>query len=262
MTTDRVIVIGGGVVGSSIAYHLCKTFDRPVTVIERDPSYRRASSFLAMGGIRQQFSSQANIQLAQRSVRFYKRFDVDLQVPGHTPRANFLQRGYLFLVTDANKERFERSYTRQRALGAHVERLDLNGIRRLVPDLYLDDVRFGIFGPDDGYANPREVLVGFRHAAKAAGADYLVSDVIGIEQAQGRVRGVVLNLGNRIQGSVVVNAAGPFAARVGRLAGVDVPVQPVRQQLFRCALPRIWPYRFPVVIDPTGVHWRHEGPSR
>ena len=260
MTTDRVIVIGGGVVGSSVAYHLCKTFDRPVTVIERDPSYRRASSFLAMGGIRQQFSSQANIQLAQRSVRFYKRFDVDLQVPGHTPRANFLQRGYLFLVTDANKERFERSYTRQRALGAHVERLDLNGIRRLVPDLYLDDVRFGIFGPDDGYANPREVLVGFRHAAKAAGADYLVSDVIGIEQAQGRVRGVVLNLGNRIQGSVVVNAAGPFAARVGRLAGVDVPVQPVRQQLFRCALPRIWPYRFPVVIDPTGVHWRHEDP--
>ena len=260
MTTERVIVIGGGVVGSSIAYHLRRTFDGPVTVIERDPSYRRASSFLAMGGVRQQFSSLANIQLAQRSIRFYKRFDADLRVPGHTPRANFSPRGYLFLVTDANAERFERRYRRQRALGAHVERLDLDGIRRLVPDLYLDDVRFGVFGPDDGYANPREVLAGFRHAAAAGGADYVASEVVGIEQAQGRVRGVVLGSGDRIEGAAVVNAAGPFAARVGSLAGVDVPVQPVRQHLFRCALPRTWPYRFPVVIDPTGVHWRHEDP--
>ena len=213
-----------------------------------------------MGGVRQQFSSQANIQLAQRSVRFYRRFDTDLRVPGHIPRANFSPRGYLFLATDANAERFERRYMQQRTLGAHVERLDLDGIRRLVPDLYLDDVRFGVFGPDDGYANPREVLAGFRHAAAAAGADYVADEAVGIEREQGQVRGVVLGSGDRIEGAAVVNAAGPFAARVGRLAGVDVPVQPVRQHLFRCALPRTWPYRFPVVVDPTGVHWRHEDP--
>ena len=126
MPTDRIVIVGGGVVGSSIAWHLLhRGFQGEVTVVERDPSYRRASSFLAMGGVRQQFSSAANIRLAQHSVRFYERFDAAMRVPEHRPRAWFRQRGYLFLVDGAGASRFERRYARQRELG-QVERLDVD----------------------------------------------------------------------------------------------------------------------------------------
>ena len=261
MAAEPIVIVGGGVVGSSIAWHLrTGNIRAEVTVIERDPTYRRASSFLAMGGIRQQFSSAANIRLAQHSVRFYERFDTAMRVPGHQPRAWFRQRGYLFLADDATAERFERRYARQRALGARVERLDAAAVRALVPDLALDDIRFGLFGPDDGYANPREVLAGFRHAAAAAGATYVAGEVTRVRTAGGRVRGVTLGDGASLDARAVVNAAGPFAARLAALADLDLPVTPVRQHLFRCALPRRWPHRFPVVIDPGGVHWRHDDP--
>ena len=262
MPADRIVIVGGGVVGSSIAWHL---FDRgfrgAVTVVERDPSFRRASSFLAMGGVRQQFSSAANIRLAQHSVRFYERFDAAMRVPERRPRAWFRRRGYLFLVDAARAVRFERRYARQRELGARVERLDVDAIRSLVPDLRLDDIRFAVFGPDDGYANPREVLAGFRHAAATAGATYVTGEVTRVGTAHGRVSGVTLGDGRAIEARAVVNAAGPFAATLAARAGVDLPVTPVRQHIFRCALPHRWPHRFPVVVDPGGVHWRHDDPA-
>ena len=261
MPADRIVIVGGGVVGSSIAWHLLdRGFRGEVTVVERDPSYRRASSFLAMGGVRQQFSSGANIRLAQHSVRFYERFDAAMRVPEHRPRAWFRQRGYLFLVDAGRASRFERRFARQRELGARVERLDLDAVRSLVPDLRLDDIRFGVFGPDDGYANPREVLAGFRHAAAAAGAAYVTGEVTRVGTARGRVSGVTLGDGRTIEARAIVNAAGPFAATLAARAGVELPITPVRQHLFRCVLPHRWPHRFPVVVDPGGVHWRHDDP--
>ena len=260
-TPGTILIVGGGVIGSSVAYHLRRDgYAGRVVVVERDPTYVRASSFLAMGGIRQQFSSAVNIQLAQYSIRFYAEFDRALRVPGHVPRANFRQRGYLFLVDDAMADRFEARVERQRRLGAHVERLTLDQLRALVPGVRLDDIRFGVFGPDDGYGEPRAVLAGFRAAAAAAGTEYITAEVVGLTRRSGRVAGVVLDNGERVPGAAVVNAAGPFAARLGAMADIDLPIQPVRQHLFRCALPVRWPYRFPVVIDPTGVHWRHDDP--
>ena len=260
-TSETIVIVGGGVIGSSIAYHLrLDGHAGRVVVVERDPTYARASSFLAMGGIRQQFNSAVNIQLAQYSTRFYAEFDRALRVPGHVPRANFRQRGYLFLVDDALTDRFEARVERQRRLGARVERLTLDRLRVLVPGVRLDDIRFGVFGPDDGYGEPREVLAGIRAAAAAAGAEYLTAEVVGLTRRSSRIAGVVLDSGERIPGDAVVNAAGPFAARLGAMAGIELPIRPVRQQLFRCALPGRWPYRFPVVIDPTGVHWRHDDP--
>ena len=256
-----IVIVGGGVVGSSIDYHLRRDGHAgQIVVVERDPAYARASSFLAMGGIRQLFSSAVNIQLAQYSTRFYADFDRALRVPGHVPHANFRQRGYLFLVDDGMADRFEARVERQRRLGAHVERLTLDQLCALVPGVRLDDIRFGVFGPDDGYGEPREVLAGFRAAAAAAGAEYLTAEVVGLTRRSGRVAGIVLDGGERVPGDAVVNAAGPFATRLWAMAGIDLPIQPVRQQLFRCALAVRWPYRFPVVIDPTGVHWRHDDP--
>ena len=260
MTAD-ILIIGGGVVGSSVAYHLRRDgFTGRVVVVERDPSYARASSNLAMGGIRQQFGSAVNIRMAQYSIAFYREFNARMSTPARPVDARFTQRGYLFLIDAESAGRVEGRLERQRALGARAERLSVDEVRRLVPDLWLDDIVFGVMGSEDGYADPKAVLAGFRSGAEAAGAEYLTGEVVAIHRTEGWATGVTLDDGDEIDAGIVVNAAGPYASLVAEMAGVSIPVQPVRQHLFRCALPRVWPYRFPMVIDPGGVHWRHVDP--
>ena len=257
--TSDVVIVGGGVVGSGAAYQLRRDgFTGRITVVERDSSYARASSHLAMGGIRQQFGSAINIRMVQYSVAFYERFDTLTQPgPGDSP-ANFRQRGYLFLTNAGGADRMRARFDRQRQLGAVVELLDRDALRRLIPGVFLDDIEFGIFGPKDGYANPRAVLRGFRRAAAAAGVQYVEDEVTSIERDGKRVGAVILKSGRRLVTRTVINAAGALAADVGRAAGLDLPVQPVRQHLFRAELPVVWATRFPMVIDPGGVHWRHD----
>lgn len=260
MTTRAdVVIVGGGVVGSAAAWRL-KTdgVAGRVVVVERDRTYARASSFLAMGGIRQQFGSAVCARMVQHSVELWRAFDTRMMTPTHSPRTWFRERGYLFLADDANAESLTAREAAQREAGVVQRRLSVDEIATMVPGLALDDIRFGLFGPHDGYANPREVLFGLRAAAIAAGAAYVDDDVAGIDTTSGRVSGVRLRSGARLQAPVVVNAAGAMAGRVAALAGLDVPVEPVRQLLFRCTLPYAWPSRFPMVIDPGGVHWRHD----
>jgi FAD-dependent oxidoreductase domain-containing protein 1 len=256
-----VIIVGGGVIGSSAAWHLRQDgFTGRILVVERDHTYRRASAFLAMGGIRQQFCTAATVQMVQFSVRLWKEFDRRLAVPGHTPRAWFRQRGYLFLADIATSARLKEHYGEARRAGAHVELLSPDEVAERAPDLVLDDILFAVLGPEDGYANPREVLFGFRLAAEAAGVEYHRGEVVHVLREGDRVRGVRLADGTIAEAPIVVNAAGAWAGMLARLAGVPVPIEPVRQMLFRCDLPQHWPYRFPMVIDPGGVHWRHDDP--
>jgi glycine/D-amino acid oxidase-like deaminating enzyme len=256
-----VVVVGGGVVGSAAAWRLLADgFTGRVVVVDRDPTYARASSFLAMGGIRQQFGSRVCVQMVQHSVRLWREFDVRMRTLSHAPQAWFRQRGYLFLADDATSTTLAARADAQQAAGAVQQRLNVDEIAAMVPGLKLDDIRWGLFGPEDGYANPREVLFGLRAAALAAGAEYVHDEVIGVDVAGDRVTGVRLAHAGRLDAAVVVNAAGPLSGRVAALAGLAVPVEPVRQLLFRCTLPQPWPTRFPMVVDPGGVHWRHDDP--
>jgi glycine/D-amino acid oxidase-like deaminating enzyme len=258
LLTADVVIVGGGVVGLSAAYHLKREgFTGRVVVVERDPTYRRASSFLAMGGIRQQFGSAINVRMAQFSIAFYERFDARLAELGVQP-SRFSQRGYLFLVDRVGEERFRRRFEHQKALGAHVECLERKALEARLGGVRLDDIAFGVLGTADGYANPRAVLAGFRAAAAAEGAEIVEDEVVGIRQAEGRVTAVDFASAGTVATAAVINAAGAYAGRVGALAGLELPVQPVRQHLFRAELPARWPYRFPMVIDPGGVHWRHD----
>jgi glycine/D-amino acid oxidase-like deaminating enzyme len=254
-----VVIVGAGVVGSASAWHLRQDgFRGRIVVIERDSAYARASSFLAMGGIRQQFASPVCVRMVQHSVEVWKTFDERFRTPSHAPRAWFRQRGYLFLADDVTADALLAREAAQRAAGVVQRRLTVDEIDRLVPGLMLDDIRFGLFGPEDGYANPREVLFGLRTAAADAGATFLEDEVVAIDTNGGRVAGVRLRSGECIACPIVVNACGALSGRLAALAGVTVPVEPVRQLLFRCTLPSPWPTRFPMVIDPGGVHWRHD----
>ena len=163
-----VIIVGGSVVGSSAAWHLREDgFTGRIVVVERDPSYARASAFLAMGGIRQQFCTPVTVQMVQYSVALWKQFDRRFATADHQPRASFCQRGYLFLADANASAALMQRYELERRAGAMVQLLTRDEVRRLTPDLWLDDIEFGVLGPEDGYAAPREVLHGFRHAAEA-----------------------------------------------------------------------------------------------
>jgi glycine/D-amino acid oxidase-like deaminating enzyme len=260
-STADVVIVGGGVMGCSIALHLREAGVARVVVIERDSTYARASSHLAMGGIRQQFGSALNVKLVQLSLPFWRALDQRMSRPGRPIQANFRPRGYLFLVDRDQSESFERRLSLMRGCGAAVEKLDRAAISRRLPDAFLDDIAFGVFGREDGYASPREVLKGMRAGAEISGAELVTGEVTAIERTGNRAAGVKLTNGERISAAAVVNAAGAWAGELARLAGLELPIRPQRQHLFRCALPGFWPYRFPMVIDPTGVHWRHDDPD-
>jgi len=230
VSSPDIVIIGGGVVGSSVAFNLLQDgFKGRVTVMERDSSYQFASSALAFGGVRQQFMSSINIRMVQYSLGVLTQF----------PELEFHPRGYLFLGNESNWQKLQRRHQIQKSLGAHCELLSVEKIRKLVPELNTEDLRGGLFGPKDGYTDPRAVLRAFRKKAEQLGATYVSRDVQKMEP-----------------GPVYVIAAGAYSGEVAKRFGVDVPITPVRQQLFRCALPRPWTYEFPVVIDPDGTHWR------
>jgi glycine/D-amino acid oxidase-like deaminating enzyme len=251
-----VVIVGGSVVGSSVAWNLRQDgFSGRIVVVERDPTYALASAFRAMGGIRQQFCTAVTVQMVQHSVELWKEFD--RRFAAYHTRAWFRQRGYLFLADAAAAPAAMARYEAERRAGAHVQLLTLDAIRARVPDLMLDDIVLGVLGPEDGYAAPREVLRGLR-AAAGREAEFLEDEVVAIDAAGGAVTSVRLRSGTTINTPVVVNAAGAWSGAVARMVGLDVPVVPVRQMLFRASLPQHWPYRFPMVIDPGGVHWRHD----
>ncbi len=254
-----ILIVGGGVVGSSIAYNLMHDgFRGKVVVIEKDPSYQYASSSLSMGGVRQQFGSAVNILLVRYSTRIYEQFDELMAVDDEPAHAQFRQRGYLFLANEKNAPILQRRYALLSRFHADVEILYPDEIHRRFPDLWLEDIQWGTFGWRDGYVDPHGVLQGFRRKARSLGVLYVEDEVGSIEVRAGKIEGVTTKKGERYHTQIVVNAAGPYAKVVGEMAGVQLPVEPVRQQLFVCALPRPWPYEFPMVIDPGGVHWRHE----
>jgi glycine/D-amino acid oxidase-like deaminating enzyme len=259
-----VVVVGGGVIGSSVALRLRqKLRGARVVVVERDPSYARASSYLATGGIRQQYESPLNVAMARYGIEFYRRFDQLTAACGQRSRAWFRQRGYLFLADEGNAERLEQRYLTQQAAGAMVERWTPARVADHVPGLATHDVVFGLFGPEDGYLDPREVLAGFCAMAASAGVEYVHGAVTGIERAAGRVAGVRVTSGDgerEIASPVVVNAAGAYAAAVGRAAGLTLPIDPVRQHLFRLELDAPLESRIPMVFDPDGTHWRLDDP--
>jgi len=259
-----VVIVGGGVVGCSIAARLRQRMaGARVVVVERDPTYARASSRLATGGVRQQYDSALNVAMARYSVAFYSRFDELCASAGHRAHAWFRQRGYLFLANAANAAMLERRFETQRASGAAVEKWPASRVEVHVPGLVTDDVEFALFGPEDGYLDPREVLTGFRALAVATGAEIIDGTVSEVARTGGRVSGVCVQAGGQsreIAAPVVVNACGAYAAALAKAAGVTVPVSPVRQHLFRLALNESPPSRIPMVFDPDGTHWRLDDP--
>jgi heterotetrameric sarcosine oxidase beta subunit len=250
-----VIIIGGGCMGASVAYHLTRRGVRDIVLVEREKMLGTGSTGRNAGGVRHQFSNSENIRLSIESIRMIERFAEEVGSP-----VDFHQDGYLFLLSSASSvDVFRRNVALQRTLGVDVEWLDAAGAARLAPGLGVDGVLAATFCARDGIADPNGVTMGFARAAQAAGgAIERDTEVTGIRVESGRVRGVDTTRG-AIDAAVVVNAAGPHARHVGRLAGVDVPVDPYRRHIFIAAGVVPPPNHLMVIDFETTFYYHREG---
>jgi glycine/D-amino acid oxidase-like deaminating enzyme len=257
--TFDILIIGGGIMGSSIAYHLKKDgFEGTVAVFEKDSTYEFSSTTLSAGGVREQFSTEVNIRISQYSIDFYEKFDEAMAVNGEKAHAEFRQRGYLFLASETNWPLIEKNYHFQKRLGANVNLLSVEEALKIIPHLNPKGLVGASFGRKDGYLDPYGTLQGFIKKARNLGVRYVNDEITGILKDRSQVNGVTTRKGDKYTGAVIVNAAGPWAAEVGKMAGVDLPVDPVRRMVFVFQPSEIFNYDLPLVIDVTGLYFRHE----
>lgn len=241
----EVVIIGGGVMGASTAFHLAKRGVQNVVLLEREAFFGQGSTGRCAGGIRHQFSTDVNIELSIKSIAMLERFEQD------TGQAiDLKQTGYLFLLsTPEEMAQFEYNVAKQHEHGILSEVWTPTQIEARVPLLNLDGIIGGTYYGRDGIADPSGVVNGYITAARNLGVQTLNNvEVTGIETRDGEIVAVQTTQG-RIETHLIVNAAGPWSAPLCAMVGVDLPVTPERQQiLVTTPMPDI-PDDFPFVID-------------
>ncbi|MGH8734859.1 MAG: NAD(P)/FAD-dependent oxidoreductase, partial [Burkholderiales bacterium] len=242
-----VAVIGGGVIGCAAAYFLKLAGVPRVAVIEPDPTYAKAATPVATGGCRRLFSLPENIRMSQFSIEFFKSFDVEWK-----------EGGYLFVVGAAHASVLEANCRTQEGLGVTVELMDPGHIAQRFPWMRCDDLALGVLSPHDGWLDPNSALQGFRKKAQAMGAEFLRDRVVELYVAGKQVRELELASGARIAADAVVNAAGCWAASIAKLAGMELPVNPMRRFEHYVELGDALP-PMPLIKDPDRLVIRPEG---
>jgi len=257
-----VVVIGGGVVGSSIAYFLAaeQAFDGSVAVVERDPTYVDGSTARSVGGIRSQFSTPENVEISRFGARFLRAAAETLAVGGERGDVDFVEAGYLLLASAEGLDVLRANHEVQRAHGAAVDLLDPGELAERFPWLHTADLAAGSLGlHGEGWIDAYSLLMALRRKARSLGVSYVRGEAVGVRRDGGRVTSVGLADGRELRAAHVVNAAGPRAATVAALAGVpDLPVRSKKRFVFTVECPRPLP-GCPLVVDYGGVYFRPEG---
>jgi len=248
MTVPKVadiVIIGGGVMGASIAYHLALRGQNNIVLLEKEEFFGQGATGRCAGGVRYQFATEVNIRLSLQSLPMLERFEDE------TGQAiDYRKCGYLFVLTQpADVEVFKRNVALQNRLGLDTAWLDGDEVRRRLPMMRLEDVIAGTFNSKDGLVDPHGVVMGYIRSAQRLGVQALTNvEVIGLKVVKQKLEGVETSAGS-IATRIVFNAAGPWAGLVGRMAGVEIPITPIRRQMFTTTpLPEI-PPDFPFVID-------------
>jgi sarcosine oxidase subunit beta len=257
MRTADVVIIGGGIVGSSIAYFLTAAGCKGVLVIERESSQGKGSTGKSMGGVRAQFATPVNIQMSLYSIPFYAAFDEQLGYP-----CGYQAQGYLFCATnDQHMAYLRTNYECQLRLGLKQARL-ISGddIRSMFPQLRGVDIVGGTFCPTDGFVDPYSAMIGFMSWAADHGAELWKNTLVtGIQKDASGITGIETSRGS-VSTRMIVNCAGAWAASVGEMAGVNLPVEPLRRMLVPTEPFDQFPRSAPMIIDMSnGFHFRPEG---
>jgi sarcosine oxidase subunit beta len=254
--TADVAVVGGGVMGTSTAYHLAVRGVKNIVLLEREEFFGQGATGRCAGGVRHQFGTEINVRLSVESLAMLDRFKDELG-----QEIDFRKCGYLFVLTrDQDVDQFRSNVELQHRLGVATRWLSGDDVRRLLPDMAFPDAMAGTWTEQDGLVDPNSVVAGYVNAARHLGATLLNEvELTGIRVSSGRLLGVDTSRGP-IDTPLLVNAAGPWAGQVSALAGLALPLEPIRRQWFTTTpLPSL-PANFPFVIDfAQSLYFHREG---
>lgn len=256
-----LLIVGGGVIASSIAYNLLNDgYTGKIAVFEKDRTYAYSSTPRSAGGIRQLFGTEINIRLSTYSLEKFKTFEHDMEIDGEPARIDFRQRGYLFLANKTTWPEFLSRIEMQRALGVQLQVLTPSETRDVVPELRIDDLAGAIFNFDAGYMDPYSVMQWYAKKARQLGAEFIFEAVKEIStDGIGSVTGVKLVSGETYRAPIVINACGAWSGEISKTIGLEIPVVPLRRQIFCLDVAVPFEKPLPLTVDPTGVYFRHEG---
>ncbi len=250
-----VILTGGGVMGCAAAYYLLQADNRlRVAIIERDPTYERASTPLSDGNIRIQFNIKENIQISQYGLQVLDRFAEEMAVGEIVPDAAFRRQGNLFLFNESGKEAAELGLALQRELGCDVELLVPAEINKRFPLIDAGSLAGGTFGRNEGTMDPHAFLQAYKNKAISLGAAYLKEEAASLNVSDGAVQGVTLKSGTVIKAPVVVNSAGAWINKLAETAGFQLPVTPVKRQVFVLETASEPGQIYPLIVFPSGLY--------
>lgn len=250
MKKTEIVIIGAGVVGASIAYHLTEKGAKDVLILERESEQGKGSTGKATGGVRAQFETEINIKMSLYSLDFFKNWEFDCE---------YEPRGYLFFATDEKQfDYLKRNVEKQKSLGVKdVEIVDAQTIAEICPILNVTDIVGGSFGKNDGFINPLAVMNGFTNKALAKGARIeFDTKVLSIKTINDKVKSIETNKG-RIECEKVVICTGAWAKELAQTAKIDLPVEPQKRQIIWAKSEKELPENLPMVIDiGSGFHFR------
>ena len=251
-----IIVIGGGVMGASTAYHLARRGQKNVLLLEKEQFFGLGATGRCAGGVRYQFATEINVRLSIESLPMLERFKEEIE-----QEIDYRPCGYYFLLTQpVDVEVFQRNLEMQNRLGVPTQWLSGDEARHRLPLMRLDDVLAASYNAKDGLVDPNSVVMGYISACQRLGVrTFNEVEVTGLQVRGGRVAAVETNQGT-ISTPIVVNAAGPWASLIGKMAGVDIPITPLRRQMLTTTPLPTLPLDFPFVIDfAQSLYFHREG---
>jgi glycine/D-amino acid oxidase-like deaminating enzyme len=259
-TTYDVILVGGGVMGCATANYLMKA-DKTlkVAIVEMDPTYAQNSTVLSDGNHRLQFNLKENIQISLYGLEVLENFAEEMAVEGEKPDVAFRQQGNLFLVDESGRSEAEQGLATQQSQGCPVEWLTPAEVAVRFP-LYDPAGCVGAtFGAADGTMDPQALLVAYKNKAVSLGASFVQAEVTGLLKNEKAVTGVALSSGEKLWAKFVVNSAGAWASRLARTVRIELPVQPVKRQVFVIETNARPDFILPLTLFPSGLYLIHEG---
>ncbi|MBO6897933.1 MAG: FAD-binding oxidoreductase [Shimia sp.] len=264
-TSYDVVIIGGAIMGSSTAWFLSDNpdFTGSVLVVEKDPTYEFSSTAHTNSCIRQQFSHTLNVQISQFTADFVKNLRARMGDDERVPNVDIQNYGYLYLADNEGFAQTLRDNQKvQLAAGAETELLTAEEIATRYPFYNVDDILLGsINTKDEGYWDGGVVFDWFRRSARERGVEYVQGEVVAMARDGGKVTSVTLASGDVVSCGHVVNASGPRAARTSEMAGIQMPVEARKRFTWIFSAEQPLPMELPLTIDPSGVHFRQDGPT-
>ena len=251
-----IVIIGGGVMGASAAYHLAQRGFKNIVLLEKENFFGQGATGRCAGGVRYQFSTEVNVRLSIASLPMIERFKQEIG-----QEVNYRQCGYLLVATnEKDLAAFKHNVALQNRLGIPTQLLSGDEVRTRLPLMKFDDAIAGTFNQKDGTVDPNGVVMGYINAAQKMGVKAISGvEVTGVTVSGGNIEEVRTSLGG-IKTRMILNAAGPWSGQVGKMAGIDIPLIPLRRQMFTTNPLKEVPADFPFVIDfAKSLYFHREG---